>query len=114
MVALKTDGIGLAKRLMNEIAERYHIPSTAGIGTNLYLAKIALDITAKHAKDHIGFLDEETYRKTLWHHHPITDFWMVAQGTARRLERYGITDMYGITQMPTICFTKHSGKMQNF
>ena len=91
----------LAKFLMNEIANRYHIPSTAGIGTNLYLAKIALDITAKHTKDHIGFLDEELYRKTLWHHQPITDFWMVAGGTARRLERYGVFDMHGITQMPT-------------
>ena len=55
----------LAKKLMNEIAEKLHIPSTAGIGTNLYLAKIALDITAKHTKDHLGYLTEELYQKTL-------------------------------------------------
>lgn len=56
------DKFEFAKFLMNEIADRYHIPSTAGIGTNLYLAKIALDITAKHARDHIGFLDEDLYK----------------------------------------------------
>ncbi|MBQ3792204.1 MAG: DNA repair protein, partial [Clostridia bacterium] len=75
----RTDRISLAKKLMNEIADKLHIPSTAGIGTNLYLAKIALDITAKKAADHIGFLDEERYRKTLWDHRPITDFWGVAR-----------------------------------
>lgn len=104
------DKFELAKFLMNEIADRYHIPSTAGIGTNLYLAKIALDITAKHARDHIGYLDEETYRRTLWDHRPITDFWMVAGGTARRLERYGVYDMRGVTQMDTSLAYKIFGK----
>lgn len=102
--------VSFAKFLMNEIANRYHIPSTAGIGTNLYLAKIALDITAKHARDHIGILDEETYRQTLWDHRPITDFWMVANGTARRLERYGVFDMRGVTQMDTGLMYKIFGK----
>lgn len=55
----------LAKKIINEIAERTHIPATCGIGTNLYLAKIALDITAKHCKDHIGMLDEQTFKETL-------------------------------------------------
>ena len=104
------DKFEFAKFLMNEIADRYHIPSTAGIGTNLYLAKIALDITAKHARDHIGFLDEDLYKKTLWDHRPITDFWMVAAGTARRLERYGVYDMRGITQLPTDLVYKIFGK----
>ncbi len=104
------DAVSFAKFLMNEIAYRYHIPSTAGIGTNLYLAKIALDITAKHAKDHIGVLDEETYRKTLWDHRPITDFWMVATGTARRLERYGVSDMRGVTQIDPALLYKCFGK----
>ena len=101
LVPYHKDKIEFAKFLMNEIADRYHIPSTAGIGTNLYLAKIALDITAKHARDHIGYLDEDLYKQTLWDHRPITDFWMVADGTARRLERYGVYDMRGITQMST-------------
>lgn len=106
----KKSATEFAKFLMNEIASRYRIPSTAGIGTNLYLAKIALDITAKHAKDHIGILDEETYRQTLWDHRPITDFWMIAGGTARRLANYGIHDMRGITQTSTDLLYRVFGK----
>ena len=90
----------LATFLINEIARRKHIPATAGIGTNLYLAKVALDITAKHSRDHIGYLDEDTYKKTLWDHRPITDFWQVAGGTAARLARYGIYDMGGVARAP--------------
>ena len=95
------DAVSFAKKLMNEIAAKMHIPSTAGIGTNLYLAKIALDITAKHSKDHIGYLDEDSYIKTLWNHRPITDFWQIAQGTERRLAKYGIYDMEGIAKAAT-------------
>ena len=90
----------LAKFIMDEIANELHIPSTVGIGTNLYLAKIALDITAKHTKDHMGYLNEEIYRETLWDHKPITDFWMIAGGTAKRLEKHGITTMRGIANFP--------------
>ena len=90
----------LAKTLMNEIADKLQIPSTAGIGTNLYLAKIALDITAKHAKDHMGYLDETLYRETLWDHQPLTDFWQVSTGTVKRLARDGISTMRGITEAP--------------
>ena len=104
------DAKGLAKKLMNEIAEVKHIPSTAGIGPNLFLAKIALDITAKHAKDHMGVLTEESFRETLWDHTPITDFWMIAGGTARRLERFGITTLRGIAQCPQELLYKTFGK----
>lgn len=89
-----------AQFLINEIANKTHIPATAGIGTNLYLAKIALDITAKHAPDHIGYLEEETFIKTLWNHRPITDFWGIASGTAKRLASLGIVDMQGIAKYP--------------
>lgn len=89
-----------AKFLINEVAKRRHIPAAAGVGTNLYLAKVALDITAKRTKDHIGYLTEEIYKETLWHHRPITDFWQVAAGTARRLARYGVYDMAGVAGMP--------------
>lgn len=86
------------KRLMNEIADKLHIPTTAGVGTNLYLAKIALDLTAKKAKDHIGYLTEELFREQLWDHQPITDFWGIAKGKAQRLSRYGIFTMRGIAE----------------
>ena len=84
--------------IMKDILESTKIPSSCGIGTNLYLAKIALDITAKHAKDRIGMLDEESYRKTLWNYRPLTDFWRVGAGTAKRLEKYGIYTMGQIAQ----------------
>lgn len=87
-----------AIKLMNEIRDKLHIPSTVGIGTNMFLAKIALDITAKHSPDRIGWLTEEKFKKTLWHHRPITDFWQISKGIASRLEKYGIFDMAGIVE----------------
>lgn len=100
----------LAKKIINEIAERTHIPATCGIGTNLYLAKIALDITAKHCKDHIGMLDEQTFKETLWEHRPITDFWNIANGIATRLARYGIHDMKGVATAPEDLLYRNFGK----
>lgn len=88
----------LGKTIMKDIFDSTGITAACGIGTNLYLAKIALDITAKHAKDHIGFLDETLYRKTLWNHRPLTDFWRVGAGIAKRLEAMGITTMEGIAK----------------
>ena len=79
--------------IMNDILENTGITATCGIGTNLYLAKVALDITAKHVEDHIGELDEESYCKTLWKHKPITDFWRVGAGIAKRLESIGVYTM---------------------
>lgn len=69
----------LAVKLMSEVLETVGVRATCGIGTNLYLTKIALDITAKHSPDFIGFLDEEIYKQTLWYHQPITDFWRWVQ-----------------------------------
>lgn len=85
-----------AKKLMAEILDNLGIPSTTGIGSNMYLAKIALDITAKHSPDRIGWLTEEKFIKTLWNHRPITDFWGISVGTRDRLARFGIYDMKGI------------------
>lgn len=79
--------------IMNDVYKQTGITATCGIGTNLYLAKVALDITAKHVADHIGELDEESYCKTLWNHKPITDFWRVGVGIAGRLQTIGITTM---------------------
>lgn len=87
-----------AKKLMSEIWDTLGIPSTTGIGTNMYLAKIALDITAKHSKDRIGWLTEDKFIQTLWHHRPITDFWGISSGTRDRLAKFGIHDMSGITR----------------
>ncbi len=83
----------LALQIMADIMSSTRVTATAGIGTNLYLAKVALDITAKHAKDNIGYLDEEIYRRTLWEHQPLTDFWRIGAGTVRRLAGMGIATM---------------------
>lgn len=88
----------MALFLMKEVRERVGVRATCGIGTNMYLAKIALDITAKHSKDFIGYLDENTYINTLWDHKPLTDFWRIGPGTARRLARIGIDTMGAIAR----------------
>ena len=83
----------LGQTIMDDIMRTTKVPASCGIGTNLYLTKIALDITAKHAKNSIGYLDEELYQKTLWNHTPLTDFWRVGPGIARRLQSIGILTM---------------------
>ena len=80
----------LGQTIMADILREYGIRATCGVGTNLYLAKIALDITAKHSPDFIGELDEETFQRTLWDHKPLTDFWRIGRGIAAKLEKYGI------------------------
>lgn len=88
----------LGFRIMQDIYEQIGVRASCGVGSNLYLAKIALDITAKHAADFIGELTEESYRQTLWDHKPLTDFWRVGAGTARRLEPFGIRTMRDIAE----------------
>ena len=88
----------LAQTILQDMYEQIGVRASCGIGTNLYLTKIALDITAKHAEDFIGFLDEEKYKRTLWKHKPLTDFWRIGAGTARRLLKYGIDTMEGIAK----------------
>ena len=83
----------MAEFLMNLIWNEKGIRATSGIGTNMYLAKVALDIVAKTSMNYMGYLDEEIYKKTLWHYKPITDFWNVGRGIAKRLCKYGIEDM---------------------
>lgn len=83
----------LAVTVCDEVFRRTGIRATCGIGTNLYLAKIALDITAKHSPDFIGVLDEKSYCEALWDHRPLTDFWRIGQGTANRLASKGIFTM---------------------
>ena len=88
----------LVMTMIREVLYTTGITATAGIGTNLYLAKLAMDITAKHAapdKDgvRIAELDEESFRYLLWDHKPLTDFWMTGPGTVKRLEKHGIHTM---------------------
>lgn len=98
---LKSSGLTaheFARRIIQDVIETTGITATAGIGTNLYLAKVAMDIVAKHVeadKDgvRIAELDEMSYRNLLWSHRPLTDFWRVGRGYARKLEENGIFTM---------------------
>lgn len=99
----------LAKMMIDDVYNTTGICATAGIGTNLYLAKIAMDITAKHDPSHIGYLDIELFKKTLWNHTPITDFWNISYGTANRLLKHGIFDMEGISKADEYMLYKEFG-----
>ena len=94
----KTNARELVTKVIQDVYETTGITATAGIGTNLYLCKVAMDIVAKHVKPdkngvRIAGLDEMTYRKYLWTHTPITDFWRVGKGYQKRLEKNGIYTM---------------------
>lgn len=88
----------LAIKMIMEVQRETGITATAGIGSNLYLSKVAMDIGAKHTEPdengvRIAELDEMSYRRTLWCHRPLTDFWRVGRGYAKRLEAHGIYTM---------------------
>lgn len=88
----------LAMTIILDVLKETGITATAGIGTNLYLCKVAMDIVAKHISAdengvRIAQLDEMTYRKKLWTHEPITDFWRVGHGYAKKLNQYGMKTM---------------------
>ena len=98
------DARGFAKMLMQEVYNETGITATAGVGTNLYLCKVAMDIMAKRIPPdaqgaRIACLDEMTYRRELWDHRPLTDFWRVGGGISRKLEKLGIFTMGDIARM---------------
>ena len=99
----------MAVFLMDRIIDEVGVRATAGIGTNLYLCKIALDINAKHAPDFIGVLDEESYREKLWDHKPLSDFWRIGRGIEARLARFGIFTMRQIAHAPEDLLYKEFG-----
>ena len=88
----------LARDIVKEVLNKTGVTATCGIGDNMYLAKIAMDIVAKHEEAdkngcRIAYLSEELYKNQLWGHKPITDFWRIGSGIARRLEQHGVTTM---------------------
>ena len=94
----------LITKVIQDVYETTGITATAGIGTNLYLCKVAMDIVAKHVEPNrngvrIAGLDEMTYKKLLWDHRPITDFWRVGKGYAKKLEEHRIYTMGDIARV---------------
>ena len=92
----KMDSLSLAQMILKDIFDSYKLTATCGIDTNLYLAKIALDILSKHSVTNIAFLDEQKYIKELWYHRPLTDFWQIGKGIEKRLNKLNIYDMHDI------------------
>ena len=108
---LKTYGLSayeLARKLVYEVMDTTGITAAAGIGTNLYLCKVAMDIMAKRTEPdscgvRIAQLDEESYRRLLWDHRPLTDFWRVGRGYEKKLEAHGLFTMGDIAR----CSVQH-------
>lgn len=104
----------MAEMLIKDVLQQTGITATAGIGTNLYLCKVAMDIVAKKipaSKDgvRIAQLDEQSYREQLWDHKPITDFWRVGPGYAKKLADYGLETMGDVA----LCSTGMGGSIYN-
>ena len=100
----KLSAEGLVMKIIEDVYKTTGITATAGIGTNMYLAKVAMDITAKRMKPNkfgvrIAYLDEMKYKKELWNHKPLTDFWRVGKGYSKKLEENGMYTMGDIARM---------------
>ena len=101
---LKISAREFAERMIKAVLKETKITATAGIGSNLYLCKIAMDIVAKHIEPdsngvRIAELNEHSYREKLWNHKPLTDFWRVGRGTVQRLSKFGIDTMGKIARV---------------
>ena len=99
----------LALLFKQKVLEQTHIHATVGLGSNLFLAKVALDVLAKHEPQGIGVLNEEMFKEKIWHHQPITDIWQIGKGIAGRLHKYGVVDLHGITTVPEDRWYKEFG-----
>ena len=114
MAAYGITAAELAAKIIRDVYETTGITATAGIGTNLYLCKVAMDIVAKHVEPdengvRIAQLDEMTYRRLLWDHRPLTDFWRVGPGYARKLEANGMFTMGDVAR----CSLGKNGEFHN-
>ncbi len=87
----KMSAYDLSKKILDDIYETTKLPAVCGVGENMFLAKVALDILAKHQVDGIAVLDVEGLKKYIWPHKPITDIWGIGRGISKRLEKMGIT-----------------------
>ena len=107
LTAYKLTARELARKIILDVIQTTGITATAGIGTNLFLCKVAMDIVAKHIPAdkngvRIAELDEMTYRRTMWSHQPLTDFWRVGRGYAKKLEENGMFTMGDVARMSEV------------
>ena len=109
LMLYKKTPIEIAKMIIDDVFKTTGITASAGIGTNMFLAKIALDITAKHSSLNIGYLDEEKFKKELWNHKPLTDFWQIGRGIETRLNKLGLYDLYDVAHSDESILFKEFG-----
>ena len=110
----RMNGRRMALFLMKSIFVKTGISSSAGIGSNMFLAKVAMDVLAKHNAERAAVLDEDSFKEEIWHHRPITDIWGIGTHMATRLAKYGIFDLYGITKVNESLFYKEFGKRAEY
>lgn len=106
----RVDARTLARRMMDAVRASTGVSATAGVGANLFLAKVALDVLAKHAPDGVGWLDGESFRREMWFHHPITDVWGIGPGIARKLARLGAIDLAGVCALSPALLHREFGR----
>lgn len=99
----------LTEKILDDVFQTTGISASVGIGSNLFLTKIALDILAKHSPNSVAFLNEELFKEKLWNHKPLTDFWQIGKGISTRLAKYNIYDMEGITKIDQETLYKEFG-----
>lgn len=104
----------LAKKLVDEVYVTTKIRATVGIGTNMFLAKVALDIMAKRSSDFMGELDEESFKKEIWYHKPIEEIWNIGRGTAKRLAKYNAYTLYDVCQLDEKLLYKEFGVVAEY
>ena len=109
LMLYKKTPIEIAKMIIDDVFKTTGITASAGIGTNMFLAKIALDITAKHSSLNIGYLNEEKFKEELWHHKPLTDFWQIGKGIETRLNKLGLYDLYDVAHADESILFKEFG-----
>jgi DNA polymerase V len=110
----KKSAVEIGQMILNDIVETTGLTATCGVGTNLYLAKVALDIYAKKNNSNIAYLNEEIYKKYLWNHLPLTDFWQVGSGISKRLNKMGLKTMEDVTKTNEEALYKEFGINASF
>lgn len=105
----KKSAYEISKIILDDIYKSTGLPAVCGIGENMFLAKVALDILAKHEKDGIAYLDQEILKEKIWSHEPITDIWGIGRGIAKRLLKLGVKNLGDLTKCPLKKLEKEFG-----
>lgn len=110
----KKDAIEIGRMLIDDVFKTTGIRATCGVGTNLFLSKIAMDIIAKKNKDYMGYLDEKMFKEKLWEHKKLTDFWQIGEGIQRRLHKLNLYTLKDVSECDEEILYKEFGVNASF